>query len=137
MARSTGWNRAIIEEFRSNGGKVGGVFEDTPLVLLTTTGAKSGKPRTTPLVYLPDGDRIIVFASKGGSPSHPAWYHNLQANPRATVEVGTDLFDVLAHNVEGPERDTLYARHAEQHPQFTEYEAIAGRKIPVVALERA
>lgn len=136
MARSTDWNRAIIEEFRSNGGKVGGMFEDTPLVLLTTTGAKSGKPRTTPLVYLSEGDRIIVFASKGGSPTHPSWYHNLLANPRATVEVGTEQFEATAVDLEGEERDRLYAKHAEQHPQFIEYQASTTRKIPVVALER-
>lgn len=137
MAKSTAWNRAIIEEFRTNGGRVGGIFEDTPLVLLTTTGAKSGKTRTTPLVYLPDGDRIIVFASKGGSPTHPSWYHNLLANPRATVEVGTDQFEVTAVELEGEERDRLYSKHAEQHPQFAEYQATTSRTIPVIALERA
>lgn len=136
MARSTDWNRAIIEEFRTNGGKVGGMFEDTPLVLLTTVGAKSGKPRTTPLVYLPDGDRIVIFASKGGSPTHPSWYHNLLANPQATVEVGTEQFEVTAVELQGEERDRLYSKHAEQHPQFVEYQASTTRKIPVVALER-
>ncbi|MBW3590325.1 MAG: nitroreductase family deazaflavin-dependent oxidoreductase [Actinobacteria bacterium] len=136
MAKSTDWNRAIIEEFRIHGGMVGGMFEDTPLVLLTTTGAKSGKTRTTPLVYLPDGDRIIVFASKGGSPTHPSWYHNLQANPQATVEVGTDQFDVTAVELQGEERDGLYSKHAEQHPQFAEYQATTSRTIPVIALER-
>jgi len=130
------WNRTIIDEFRANDGKVGGNFEGAPLLILETTGAKSGRAHQSPMMYLADGDRLLVFASKGGSPPHPDWYHNLVANPSATVEVGTDTFDVDAHVTTGAERDELYARQAALYPGFAEYEAKTDRVIPVVALTR-
>ncbi len=129
-------NRRNIEEFRANRGKVGGRFEGAPMLLLTTTGAKSGKSYTTPLMYLPDGDRIVVFASKGGAPSHPDWYRNLVANPKVTVEVGADTREMTATSATGPERDELYTRQAEAYPQFAEYQQKTTRQIPVVILER-
>lgn len=130
------WNRQVIDEFHANGGKVGGPFEGAPLLLLTTTGAKSGKKFTTPLMYLPDGDRMLIFASKGGAPTNPAWYHNLVAHPNATVEVGTDTFDVAAAVVTGEERDRLYAEQSRRYPNFAEYQEKTSRRIPVVALKR-
>jgi deazaflavin-dependent oxidoreductase (nitroreductase family) len=136
MPEVTDWNRAVIDEFRANGGKVGGQFAGAPLLILTTTGAKSGKQRTHPLVYLPDGDRLIVFASKGGAPTSPDWYHNLVANPTATVELGNETFDVKATVLTGEERDRIFAKQAEQMPGFAEYQAKTTRTIPVVVLER-
>ncbi|GAA2209864.1 nitroreductase family deazaflavin-dependent oxidoreductase [Nonomuraea monospora] len=130
------FNQQIIEEFRANEGRVGGMFEGSPLVLLTTTGAKSGKSVTTPVMYLADGDRYVIIASNGGADHHPAWYHNLRATPEATAEVGTERFEVKAVFVEGAERDQLYARMVEQAPGFAEYEAATTRRIPVVALLR-
>src|SRR6516165_1100935 len=96
MADRNDWNRGIIEEFRANGGKVGGMWEGRPLLLLTTTGAKSGQRRTTPTMFLRDGDRLLIFASKAGAPSNPAWYHNLRAHPQVTVEVGNETYDAAA-----------------------------------------
>jgi deazaflavin-dependent oxidoreductase (nitroreductase family) len=128
------FNRAIIEEFRANGGKVGGSFEGAPVLLLTSTGAKSGQRRTTPLMYMPDGERMVIFASKGGAPTNPAWYHNLRANPSATVEVGTHTVDVDAAVTSGEERERLFKRQAELYPQFAEYAEKTTREIPVVAL---
>jgi deazaflavin-dependent oxidoreductase (nitroreductase family) len=130
------FNQKIIEEFRTNEGRVGGMFEGSPLVLLTTTGAKSGKPTTTPVMYLTDGDRYVIIASNGGADHHPAWYHNLRAAPEAKAEVGTEEFEVKAVFVEGEERDQLYARMVAQAPGFAEYEAATTRRIPVVALHR-
>lgn len=130
------WNQAIIAEFRANGGKVGGQFEGAPLLLLTTTGAKTGRRLTSPLMYNTDGDRLLIFASKGGAPTNPAWYHNLVANPAATVELGTQTFEVAATVLRGEERDRLFARHAAQYPQFAAYQANTTRTIPVIALER-
>jgi deazaflavin-dependent oxidoreductase (nitroreductase family) len=130
------FNEKIIEEFRANAGKVGGPFEGAPMVLVTSKGAKSGKPHTTPLVYLQDGERIAVFASMGGAPTNPAWYHNLKANPDATVEVGTDSYAVKAVVTSGEERDRLFRKQASAMPQFGEYQERTTRTIPVVALER-
>ncbi|MDF2704703.1 MAG: cell entry protein [Nonomuraea muscovyensis] len=130
------FNQQVIAEFRANEGRVGGMFEGSPLVLLTTTGARSGKPTTTPVMYLEDGDRIVVIASNAGADHHPAWYHNLRANPEATAEVGTETFGVKAEFVDGEERDRLYARMVEQAAGFAEYEAKTSRRIPVVVLER-
>ncbi len=130
------WNKRIIEEFRSNGGKVGGPFEGAPLLLLTTTGAKSGLARTTPVMYLPDGERFIIFASKAGAPTNPDWYHNLAAHPEATIEVGSETFKVTSGEVTGEERDQLYAKQASLYPGFAEYEAKTTRRIPVIALQR-
>jgi deazaflavin-dependent oxidoreductase (nitroreductase family) len=129
------FNSAIIAEFRAHGGKVGGPFEGAPLLLLSTTGAKSGERRTTPVMYLPDGARMIIFASKAGAPTNPAWYHNLQADPAATVEVGTDTFEVDASVASGEERQRLYERQADLYPQFADYAQKTTREIPVVALQ--
>ncbi len=136
MADRNDWNRQTIEAFRANGGKVGGVWEGRPLLILTTTGAKSGQRRTTPVMYLPDGDRLLVFATKAGAPTNPAWYHNLIAYPEVTVEVGTQTYEATATSLTGEERDRLYAKQAELYPQFGQYQARATRKIPVIALER-
>ncbi len=136
MTTQNDFNQQIIAEFRANGGKVGGRFAGAPMLLLTTTGAKSGQRRTTPLVYLPDGDRLIIFATKGGAPTHPAWYHNLVAHPETTVEVGTETVPVTAVVLTGEERDRLYARQAALRPAFAEYETRTTRRIPVVALRR-
>ena len=136
MTNQNDFNQRIIEEFRANGGVVGGMFAGAPMILLTTTGAKSGQRRTTPLVYLPDDDRFIIIASKGGAPAHPAWYHNLVAHPETTVEVGTETIPVTAVVVTGEERDRLYAKQAALRPAFGEYQAKTTRRIPVVALHR-
>lgn len=130
------FNRRIIEEFRANGGKVGGQFENIPLLLLTSVGAKTGRSHTTPLAYTTDGDRIIVIASKAGAPTNPAWYHNLIANPTATVDLGSGSFQVKATVASGEQRDRLYERQAEQMPAFAEYQKKTTRVIPVIALER-
>jgi deazaflavin-dependent oxidoreductase (nitroreductase family) len=131
------WNTNIIEEFRANHGKVGGPFEGKPLLLLTTTGAKSGAIRVNPLMYLPlDDDRVAIFASKGGAPTHPDWFHNVKANPKVSVAIGDETFDAVAAEVTGQERDDLYARQSELYPQFAEYQADNPRLIPVVVLER-
>lgn len=131
------WNQNIIKEFRQNNGIVGGMFTGAPMLLLTTTGAKSGQQRTTPLVYLPDGDRMLIFASKAGAPTNPDWYHNLVANPVATVEVGSDSQQFKATVITGEERDRLYGIQAAKMPNFAEYEKLTTRKIPVIALTRA
>jgi deazaflavin-dependent oxidoreductase (nitroreductase family) len=133
----TDFNTQVIEEFRANGGKVGGQFEGANIVLMTTTGAKSGVERTTPVVYFEDGDRIYVIASAGGSPKHPAWYHNLMAHPELTVEVGTEKYRAKANPVtDDAERDRLYAHAVALMPGFGEYEKQAGRRIPVLHLDR-
>jgi deazaflavin-dependent oxidoreductase (nitroreductase family) len=131
------FNAAIIAEFRANEGKVGGYFEGADLLLLHTTGAKSGQPRTNPLVYARDGDRLVVTASKGGADTNPDWYYNLAANPTATVEVGTEQFRVRATIVtEEPERSRLYAKMVAHRSGFAEYEQKTTRKIPAILLER-
>jgi deazaflavin-dependent oxidoreductase (nitroreductase family) len=135
MPEMNDWNRQTIEEFRTNDGKVGGYWEGKPLLLLTTTGAKSGQSHTTPTMYMRDGDRLLVFASKGGAPTNPAWYHNLIAHPKVTVEVGDEKFESTATVLNGEERDRFYAKQAELYPQFGEYQKKTTRKIPVVALE--
>ncbi|TYB62283.1 nitroreductase family deazaflavin-dependent oxidoreductase [Nonomuraea sp. PA05] len=128
------FNQQIIDEFRANKGQVGGPFEGARLLLLTTTGARSGAPHTTPLGYLPDGDRVLVIASAGGSPRHPAWYHNLVADPMATVEDGLFTYQAKAVILDGEERDRLFARAVEQDPGWGAYEERSGRTLPVVAL---
>jgi deazaflavin-dependent oxidoreductase (nitroreductase family) len=128
------FNRGVIEEFRANDGKVGGPFEGAPVLLLTTVGAKSGEHRTTPVMYLPDGERMIIFASLGGAPNNPAWYHNLVANPSTTVEVGRDKVEVDAVVTSGEERDRLFDEQAALYPQFADYAQKTTRQIPVVAL---
>jgi deazaflavin-dependent oxidoreductase (nitroreductase family) len=138
LARSmTDFNTKVIEEFRANGGKVGGNFEGAPLVLMTTTGAKSGAQRTNPVVYFKDGDRVYVIASYAGADNHPAWYHNLKANPELTVEIGTDKYEAKATQVaDEAERDRLYAQAVAQMPGFGDYEKKTTRRIPVVHLDR-
>ena len=136
MAGQTDFNLQIINEFRANGGETFGVFKGRPLLLLTTTGATSGEQRTTPLVYSKDGDRVVIIASMGGAPKHPAWYLNLSASPRVTVELGTEKFEATASSAEGAERDRLYAQQAAMMPAFTEYEQKTTRRIPVVLLNR-
>jgi len=130
------YNRHLIEEFRANGGKVSGQFEHTPLLLLTTIGAKSGQCRTTPLGYMPEGDRLIVIASSGGAPTHPDWYHNLVAHPQVTVEVGTEAFDAIAVVAEDEERDRLWTKGVALYPSLAEHQAKTTRQIPVIALSR-
>ena len=130
------FNAQIIEEFRANDGVVGGQFEGAPILLLTTTGAKSGQPRVSPMMYRPEGERLFVFASKAGAPTNPDWYHNLVANPEVTVEVGAERFTAVASVVTGAERDRIYAEHSANYPGFAEYQAQTDRVIPVVALDR-
>jgi deazaflavin-dependent oxidoreductase (nitroreductase family) len=130
------FNAQVIEEFRANGGKAGGMFEGMPLVLVHNVGAKSGKEYVTPLVYLADGDDIVIFASKAGAPENPGWFHNLKAEPNVSVEVGTEKVDVLATEATGDERDRLYASQEALQPQFSEYAQKTDRKIPVVVLSR-
>jgi len=136
MTAANDWNTQIIAEFRANGGKVGGQFDGAPVLLLTTTGAKSGKQRLTPMMYLADGERLMVFASKAGAPTNPDWYHNLIANPTVFLEVGTESFPATATPLQGAERDEMYARQAALYPGFAEYERQTTRVIPVVALTR-
>ena len=137
MIEPNDFNRAIIEEFRANSGKVGGPFEGGTLLLLTTIGAKTGRRGTTPLVYSKEGDRLVIAASKAGAPTNPAWYHNLVAHPTVTVEVGTDSYEAQATVTAGAERDRLYAQHAKLNPGFAEYQKNTTRVIPIVTLERA
>jgi len=129
------FNQSIVDEFRANGGKVGGPFEGAPMLLLTTTGAKSGQARTAPLVYLPDGDPLRLFASKAGAPTNPDWYHNLVANPSVSVEVGSDRTDADAVVLTGEERDQLFAQQAERMPGFKDYQDKTTRVIPAIALQ--
>jgi deazaflavin-dependent oxidoreductase (nitroreductase family) len=130
-------NRTVISEFRATGGKAGGIFEGKPLVLVHHIGAKSGTERIAPLVPLLDGDRIFVFASKGGADSHPDWYRNLVANSQITVELGTETFPATARVVTGPEHDEVYAKQSAVEPQFAEYQRKTTRVIPVVELVRS
>lgn len=136
MTNRNDYNRQVIEEFRANGGKVGGIWEGALLLLLTTIGAKSGARRRTPMGYLPDGNRLIVIASNGGAPTHPDWYHNLLAYPEVTVEVGTETFDAIALVTEGAERGQLWTRAVKLYPSLIEYQAKTTRQIPVIALSR-
>jgi deazaflavin-dependent oxidoreductase (nitroreductase family) len=129
------WNKGIIEEFRANGGKVGGQFEGAPLLLLHTTGAKSGQARVNPVMYQADGDNLVVFASKAGAPTSPDWFHNLVANPRASVEVGDRTLTVAVQIAEGETRERLWTRQKELYPGFAEYESKTTRQIPVVVLQ--
>jgi deazaflavin-dependent oxidoreductase (nitroreductase family) len=131
------YNDRIIEEFRANGGAVGGTWEGRDLLLLTTTGRKSGRAHTTPMVYTREGERLLVYASKGGAPSHPDWYLNLVADPHVVVEAGSERYDAIATPLEGEERDREFAQQVERRPQFGEYQAQTTRVIPVVALRRA
>ena len=135
MSEGDDWNAAIIEEFRATRGRVGGQFEGAPLLLLHSVGARSGKERVNPMMYQAVGDAYAVFASKAGAPSNPDWYHNLVANPQATIEVGAIAVDVRARIAEGAERDTIWETQKERYPGFADYEASTTRQIPVVVLE--
>ena len=128
------FNARIIDEFRANEGRVGGVFEGSTLLLLHHVGARSGKDRINPLAYNRDGDRYVVFASKAGAPTNPDWYHNLKANPNVTIEVGTDTITAVAGEATGDERERLFAAQAERSPQFAEYQRKTDRVIPVMVL---
>jgi deazaflavin-dependent oxidoreductase (nitroreductase family) len=131
------FNQATIDEFRANNGKVGGYFAGANMLLLHTVGARSGQARTNPVVYVSDGDRLVVIASKGGADRNPDWYYNLLANPNVTVELGTEQFPARATAVtEEPERSRLYAKMVEHRPGFADYERKTSRKIPAVILER-
>ena len=128
-------NAPIIEEFRANGGKVGGFFEGASLLILHTKGAKTGRPQTVVLNHLPDGERFVVFGTKGGAPMDPDWVRNVLADPSPTVETGTETIAVRAAEITGPERDELYARQVELRPVFGEYPKKTSRTIPVIGLE--
>ena len=131
-----GWNDRIIDEFRTNDGKVGGYFAGAPMVLIHHLGARSGTERVSPLVYLPDGEDMVVAATKGGHPQNPDWYHNLRAHPRITVEVGTDTFPVDAVEATGADRDQLWRRLVAMRPGFGEYETKTTRVFPMFRLRR-
>jgi deazaflavin-dependent oxidoreductase (nitroreductase family) len=133
-------NRQLIEEFRTardNGGIANSALAGRPLLLLTTAGARTGRRHTTPMMYVRDGDRLLVFASNAGAPRHPDWYRNLVSDPRVTVEVGDEVYEARAVVTAGDERERLFARTVEDYPFFAEHQAKITRQIPVVALERA
>ena len=136
MADLKQFNENLIAEYRATGGKVTGQFAGAPLLLLTTIGARSGQPRTMPLVHSTDGDRLVIIASKGGAPTNPDWYHNLVANPEVTVELGSETFRARATVAAGTERERLYDQQAALMPNFAEYQKNTTRQIPVVVLER-
>jgi deazaflavin-dependent oxidoreductase (nitroreductase family) len=130
------WNKQVIEEFRANGGKVGGQFEGASMILIHNIGAKSGTERVSPMVYFPDGDRMLVVASAAGSPKNPDWYHNLKANPRVEVEVGTETFPVVVDELPREERDEKWTTITAVASGFAEYQQNTSRVIPVLALTR-
>jgi deazaflavin-dependent oxidoreductase (nitroreductase family) len=130
------FNNGVVAEFRANGGKVGGPFEGGDLLLLHTTGAKSGQPRLSPLAYLTFDDKMIIVGSYAGAPKDPAWVHNLRARPQARIEVGTDAYDVDVRELRSDERDTIYPKITEVAPQFAEYQANTTRQIPLFELIR-
>ena len=135
MADVNDWNAGIIKEFRANGGKVGGQFEGAPLLLLHTTGAKTGQERVTPVMYRVVGESYAVFASKAGAPTHPDWYHNLVANPSVRAEIGTQTLAFTARPAQADERERIWAAQKAEFPGFADYEAKTSREIPVVVLE--
>jgi len=130
------FNKAIADEFRSNGGKVGGQFENADLLLLTTTGAKSGQSRLSPLAYFRIDGKLIIVGSFAGAPQNPAWVHNLRANPRAHVEVASEAYDVTARELPSAERDELFPKLAAAAPGFAEYQSKTSRVIPLFELQR-
>jgi len=130
------FNKSIVDEFRANDGKVGGQFANANLLLLTTTGAKSGKERVSPLAYFRVDGRLIIIGSFAGAPVNPAWVHNLRANPQAHVEVGTDAFSVTAHELPSAEREELFPKVTAVAPGFAEYQAKTNRVIPLFELQR-
>jgi deazaflavin-dependent oxidoreductase (nitroreductase family) len=127
------WNAGIITEFRKNRGKVGGMFEGAPLLLINHAGRRTRKIRINPVMYLKDGNRYLVFGSKGGADTHPDWYHNLKAHPDVQIEVGDQKIEVHAEEIKGAERDKLYAKQASLYPQFAQYQQKTKRIIPVIA----
>lgn len=131
------FNRSIVEEFRANGGKVGGPFEGGTLLLLHTTGAKSGESRLSPLAYLMIDGKMIIVGSYAGAPKHPAWVHNLRANPKAYIEIGTEAYDVAVRELPENERNATYPKLIELAPVFAEYQAKTTRPIPLFELTRA
>ena len=132
------WNKGIIEEFHEHGGEVGGPFASMPLLLLHHRGAKSGIERVNPVAYQRlDDDTVAIFASKGGAPTNPDWYHNLRANPEANVEIGSETYDVTARVAEGEERNRIWEQQKERSPGFASYEQKTSRQIPVIVLQRA
>jgi deazaflavin-dependent oxidoreductase (nitroreductase family) len=131
------WNSMVISEFRANGGKMSGQFEGAALLLLHTTGAKSGADRVSPVMFLADGDRLVVFATKAGADTNPDWYHNLLANPKVTVEIGAGSRDAVARIAEGEERSKYWEEQKRNWPGFADYETKTSREIPVVVLEPA
>ena len=136
MSDPNDWNKQIIAEFRANDGKVGGDFENVTLLLLHTTGAKSGLPRINPVVTMPEGDCYVIMASKGGRPTNPDWYYNLVANPKVTVEVGEAKFEALATVTQGSEREKLFSKMTTRYPMFAEYQRNTTRVIPLITLTR-
>ena len=136
MTDQNTYNRQLIEEFRADRDKGGGAMKGRPLLLLTTTGAKSGQLRTTPMMYIRVDDQLLVIASNAGAPSHPDWYYNLVAHPEVTVEVGNEIFDAIAIVTEGEERQRLWTRVVEQYPFFADHQAKVTRQIPVIVLKR-
>ncbi|HZU66631.1 MAG TPA: nitroreductase family deazaflavin-dependent oxidoreductase [Ktedonobacteraceae bacterium] len=136
MTDQKDYNRQLVEDFRANRGNPDSPFKNRPLLLLTATGARSGQPRTTPMMYVPDGDRLLVIASNAGAPKHPDWYYNLVAHPEVTVEVGSETYDATASVVEGEERQRVWNRIVESYPFFADHQAKVTRQIPVVALIR-
>jgi deazaflavin-dependent oxidoreductase (nitroreductase family) len=131
------FNKKIVEEFRANGGKVGGMFAGAPMILIEMKGAKTGQVRTIPLVYSKDGDRYVIIASMAGAPNNPDWYHNLKAHPNVTVEIGAEKFKVKASLATGNERERLFNQQAAMLPVFNDYRKKTTRQIPVFVLERA
>jgi deazaflavin-dependent oxidoreductase (nitroreductase family) len=136
MSTPSDRNKAIIEEFRANAGRVGAHFAGKTLLLLHTVGAKSGRERVNPVAYVLDGDSFAIVASKGGAPTNPGWYHNLLAHPHITVEVGVEQFPVVASLAPEPERTRLYDRMIAMLPVFAEYRSRTSRSIPVIILRR-
>ena len=136
MTDQNTYNRQLIEEFRADRDKGGGAMKGRPLLLLTTTGAKSGQLRTKPMMFIPDGDRLLVIASNAGAAIHPDWYRNLVAHPEVTVEVGNETFKAIATVAEGLERQRLWSRVVELYPFFADHQAKTSRQIPVIVLRR-
>ncbi len=134
MADQNDYNRQVIEDFRAKRSK--GQVEDRPRLLLTTRGARSGHPHTTPVMYIPDGDRLLVIASNAGAPAHPDWYRNLVAHPEVTVEFRHEIFDTTAFVTEGAERERLWSKIVGLYPFFAEHQAKTTRQIPVIVLQR-
>jgi deazaflavin-dependent oxidoreductase (nitroreductase family) len=134
MSDGNDFNERNIAEFRTNHGRVSGPFEGAPVLVLHTVGARSGTPRTNIMMYLADGERYLVFPSNRGGDNNPDWYWNLRANPDVRIEIGDDIVDARATDLQGAERDDKYARQAELYPAFAEYQRMTSRTIPVVAL---